>query len=585
MTISNNILTFAANKITDLMTNLKTTVAILTILLLSFSCSHKNETEALFLHAGSIIEEYPDSVLRLLNLQPEEIEELSDGECAHYALLLARATDKCKQSLLPCDSLLNVALDYYDEDEKEKAIALLYKGRLAVEIEEEEEAISYFQEGLTIIENFPEELKTKNLLLSSLGNIYFDAGYYDEAIKIYKAMYHSSTTNLDKSIALNNISTYYCLINKKDSTLMLQHKALNYAFASGDSLQIAMSKHNLSLEYDGFNELDSALYYAKSALKGLPSKENHGNYYYNLGDLLLRTGSNRDSVLHYLNKSLEDISIEGKVSCLKSLYNLEKKNGDYKTANIYLEEHAAIIDSLYCMEQSTEIQQLIYEYNTKIRVREEQIRGSRTIHRTITGFIFACLLIVLVYQNRINRKRQLQLQYKQSLEQAQNKLSSLESTIENNQLIINLLQQEHSDLKQEHETKKKQIEEREEVITHLKNEKQQLLNWLFTQSNIYKKVIALSEQTTSNKKQMKALTTTEQEQLKKTVFEIYNYYISFLQNKYPRLTEDDQLFLCLQKTPLTPLSIAICFGYTDTHPLNQKKYRIKDRMNKKEKEV
>ena len=426
------------------MVNLKITTALFTVLLLLFSCSHKSETGTLFSHADTLMEEYPDSALRSLDLSPEEIEGLSDKECARYALLLARATDKCKLSLLPCDSLLNVALDYYDDDEKEKAVALLYKGRLAVEMEEVKEAISYLQEGLTIIQNFPKELKTKKLLLSSLGNIYFDAGYYDESIGIYKTLYQCCTTELEKSMALNNISTYYCLIDEKDSTLMFQRKALNYAIASGDSLQIAMSKHNLSLEFDGFEELDSALYYAQKALIELPQKENHGNYYFNLGDLLLKTGGNKDSVRYYLNKSLEDIPIEGKTSCLKSLYNLEKENGDYKTANIYLEEQSAIIDSLYHMEQSTEIQQLIYEYNTKMQVKEEQIKGNRIVRNTITGFVFVCFLIILIYQNRINRKKRLQLQYKQSLEQTQNKLSSLETTIENNQLMINLLKQKQN---------------------------------------------------------------------------------------------------------------------------------------------
>lgn len=564
------------------MTNLKITTALLTVLLLLSSCSHKSETGTLFSHADALMEEHPDSVLRLLNLPPEEIEELSDNECARYALLLARATDKCKQSLLPCDSLLNVALEYYDDDEKEKAVALLYKGRLAVEMEKVKEAISYLQEGLTIIQNFPKELKTKSLFLSSLGNLYFDAGYYDESIEIYEAMYQCSITDLDKSIALNNISTYYCLIDEKDSTLMFQHKALNYAISSGDSLQIAMSKHNLSLEFDSFDELDSALFYAQSALKGLPKKENHGNYYSNLGDLIFKTGGNKDSARYYLNKSLEDIPIEGKISCLKSLYNLEKDNGDYKTANTYLEEQSAIIDSLCYMEQSTEIQQLIYEYNTKMRVREEQIRGNRIVRSTIAGSVFVCFLIILIYQSRINRKKRLQLQYERSLEQTQNKLSSLETTIENNQLMINLLQQEQSNLKQEHENKEQLIEEREQAIAHLKEEKQQLLDWLFTQSSIYKRVITLSGQISTNKKQMKALIATEQEQLRKTVFGIYQSYISFLQNEYPRLTEDDKLLLCLQETSLEPLSIAICFGYTDTHPLNQKKYRLKERMNKEE---
>ena len=567
------------------MTNLKITTALLTVLLLLSSCSHKSETGTLFSHADALMEEYPDSPLRLLDLPPEEIEELSDKECARYALLLAHATDKCKLSLLPCDSLLNVAFKYYDDDEKEKAVALLYKGRLAVEMEKVKEAISYLQEGLTIIQNFPKELKTKNLLLSSLGNTYFDAGYYDESIGVYEAMYQCCTTNLDKSIALNNISTYYCLIDEKDSTLMFQRKALNYAIASGDSLQIAMSKHNLSLEFDGFDELDSALYYAQKALIELPQKENHGNYYSNLGNLLLKTGGNKDSARYYLNKSIKELSIEGKASCLKILYNLEKENEDYKTANTYLEEQSAIMDSLYYMEQSTEIQQLIYEYDTRMQVREEQIRGNRIVRSTTAGFVFVCFLIILIYQNRINRKKRLQRQYEQSLEQTQNKLSSLEATIENNQLMIDLLQQERSNLKQEHENKEQQIKEREQAIADLKKEKQKLLNWLFTQSNIYKKVITLSKQIVSDKKEMKVLTTAEQEQLKNTIFELYNDYISFLHKNYPKLTESDLLFLCLQETSLEPLSIAICFGYSDTHPLNQKKYKIKERMNEEESKI
>lgn len=561
---------------------MKITSALLSLSLLLFSCSHNNETEALFLKADSLMDEYPDSVLQLLNIQPEEIDDFSDKECARYALLLARATDKCKQSLLPCDSLLNVALEYYDDDEKEKAMALLYKGRLAVEMEEEKEAISYLQKGLTIIQNFPKELKTKSLFLSSLGNLYFDAGYYDESIEIYEAMYQCSITDLDKSIALNSISTYYCLIDEKDSTLMFQRKALHYAIASGDSLQIAMSKHNLSLEFDSFDELDSALYYAQNALKRLPQKENHGNYYSNLGYLILKTGGNKDSARYYMNKSLEELSIEGKSTTLKNLYDLEKENGDYKTANIYLEKHTAIIDSLYCMEQSTEIQQLIYEYNTKMRVREEQLKGKRIIYCTIAGFVSICFLIILGYQNYINRKKRVQLQYKQSLEQTQNKLSSLQGTIENNQLIIDLLHQEQSNLKKEQENIKRQIEEREQSIANLKKEKQRLLNWLLEQSNIYKRVITLSKQAVSNKKAMKVLTTAEQDQLKKTIFEIYHDYISFLQKKYSKLTESDLLYLCLQETSLDSQSIAICFGYSDTHPLSQKKYRIKERMIEEE---
>lgn len=560
------------------MIHIKATAALIAILLSLSSCSHPNEKDALFLRADSLMEEHPDSALSLLQLPSQDINELSEKECSRYALLLARATDKNKMSLLPCDSLLNVAIDYYDDDEKEKALALLYKGRLAVEMEQVEEATSYLQEALSIIQNFPKELKTKNLILSSLGNIYFDAKYFEEAIAMYQDLYKCSITDLDKSIALNNISTYYCIIGEKDSTLFIQHKALDYDIASKDSLQIALSKHSLSLEYDEYNELDSALYYALDALNTLPQNENRGIFYYNIGDILFKKRNSDNLAYHYMNKSLIDIPIEGRAECLRSLYEFEKRNENYKTANTYLEEHAAIIDSLYCLEQSSEIEQLIYEYNTKMRVREEQIKGNRILLLIILGFVVICSLIILVYQNRINRRKRLQLEYKQSLEQAQNKLHTLQTTIENKQLKINVLKQEQNSLQQEHINKEKLIKEKEQSINTLKGEMNRLLSWLFYQSSIYKRAIALSKQQVSNKKQMKVFTTNEQEQLKTTIFEIYSEYISSLQNKYPKLTEKDIIFLCLQEAALESKVIAICFGYSDTHTLNQKKYRIKERM-------
>lgn len=332
------------------------------------------------------------------------------------------------------------------------------------------------------------------------------------------------------------------------------------------------------MEFSDFDELDSALYYAQKAIKELPQNENFGNYYANLGDLLSQSEDNKELATHYLQKGLRDCPIKGKAGCLRNLYDLEKESGNYEAAIFYLEEYSAIIDSLYTMEQSSEIQQLIHEYNTKMRVREEQLRRNRIIYLTTAGFVFACFLIILIYQNRINRKNRLQLLYKQSLEQKQNKLSSLQTTIENNRLIITLLHQEQSDLAQEKENKEKQIEEREHIIANLTEEKHRLLNWLLAQTDIYKKVLALSKQTVSDKKQMKALTNSEQGLLKTTVFEIYRDYIESLKKEHSKLTEDDLLYLCLQETSLTPQSIAFCFGYTDTHTLNQKKYRLKERM-------
>ena len=132
---------------------------VLSIFLL-YSCYSREQTEASFIQVESLLEEHPDSALQLLQTLPT-LQELSHKESARYALLLARATDKCEKSLLPCDSLLNLALRYYDDDEKERAVALLYKGRLEIEINSPKEAITHLQEALTILKDYPKEIEIK----------------------------------------------------------------------------------------------------------------------------------------------------------------------------------------------------------------------------------------------------------------------------------------------------------------------------------------------------------------------------------------------------------------------------------------
>ena len=300
------------------------------------------------------------------------------------------------------------------------------------------------------------------------------------------------------------------------------------------------------------------------------------------GELLWQSW-NLDSAIYYLNKNIENTTdITGKAAALLSLYDVEKERGNYKAASDYLEKHIAIQDSLSSTEQSTEIQQLINKYNIKIHIREEQIKEQHRLQLIITLFIFCCLLIILFYQYHLNKRKRIQLIYQQNLKQTQYKLSSMQTIIEDNQSIISLLQEEQRNLKQDQANKIDEIQERECTIERLRQEKDELRNWLFTQSDIYKRIIALSKQEVSDRKAMKVLTNTELKKLQKTIFEIYADYISHLQKKYPKLTEEDILYLCLNEAKLQPLTIALCFGYNNTHPINQRKLRIKEKMKDEE---
>lgn len=544
-------------------------IYIICIIVFFASCSTSKNTNPILEQADSLLEANPDSVFVLLKSLPSP-HKMSEADYAHYALLMTAATDKKELSLIPCDSLINFALDYYDDDEKEKATALLYRGRLLGEIGETAEAINCSMQALEILNSYPKELKSKRLIYSALGNWYIDNKLYDKALEVLNEELEYANTDLSKSIALNNLSNVYWGLNKTDSVLIIQNEAIKYALLSNDSSMIRTCLRNQSLYLNIFEEFDSAMVYAQKALLYLPEKGDEGCYF-NLGDLYLSEGK-FDSSRYYLEKSLLDTDLYQKRVTYGALAFLEKELGNFESAFNNLEEFVNIADSLNDENKMMEVGRLVYKHNAEMQVENEHIKAQHFIGASIAVGLFICFMIILIYQNRLNKRKRLQLFYEQSSKDMEYKQTVLQKNIEDNRTMIAFLQQGQKDTKEE-------IKQREQTIDQLKEEKLRLRNWLFEQSDIYKKVYAISQQTDIEEKKRKVLTTVEQDKLQQTIFGIYEEYVSYLKKEYPRLMDKDILLLCLQKTKLSSLTIALCFGSTNTQAINQRKSRLKDRMN------
>ena len=97
--------------------------------------------------------------------------------------------------------------------------------------------------------------------------------------------------------------------------------------------------------------------------------------------------------------------------------------------------------------------------------------------------ISICLgfLVVLHFQYRITKQKKVHAINKQKLEQAQEKYSNLQHSINESQRIIALLRKERLDFTQETEKYKEEIVEREMMIKKLSVEKEKLRIWLFKQ--------------------------------------------------------------------------------------------------------
>ena len=530
-----------------------------------FACNH-HSSNPMLQQVDSLLEMKPDSALTILK-NISVLEDLPEVDKAYYALLLAEATDKNKLPLLPCDSLLNFALDYYGDDDREKAVALMYKGRLLAQMNDEMSAIEHNLKALEVLQNYPQDLKCRRLIYSMLGVWYGDCELYDKALEIQNQALLYSFSAKDTAIAYHNIGYIYGMRDMQDSAITYQRKSVEYAMRSKDTSMILTSWHNLSLYYGRFENIDSAVVYAYKVLQNI-SDENKifSGYFYNIGDLYIGLGQ-YDSARYYLEKSL--LFSPSLSMSYWSLAVMEAKLGNFKSAYHYLDTFVMVQDS---SERLSEVQHIVYKNQTALEVKDEQIKFRKVIGRIVFSAIIICFVVALIYQRWINKKNNQQALYRQALQYADEKQNVMQQRIEENESALALLQDRENQNLDE-------IAQKEQLITQLKKEKLALRTWLFQQTSIYKKVMSLSDQQQVNKKIRKVMAAAELDKLKKTTFEIYADYISPLQAQYSQLTEDDLLVLCLQEAGISPLAISLCFGHTDTVALNQRKSRLKKKMS------
>ncbi len=534
-----------------------------------FACHHHSSNLLLY-QVDSLLNVKPDSALAVLrNLSA--LDEMTEADRAYYALLLAEATDKNELPLLPCDSLLDFALDYYGDDDKEMAVALLYKGRLLAQMNDKKAAIENNLKALEVLQDYPEDTKSRRLIYSSLGLWYGDCGLYDKALEMQNQALHYSCSAKDTAIAYHNIGYVYTMRDLQDSSIAYQRKAVEYAVRSKDTNMMVASWHSLSLFYGRFDKTDSAVVYARKVLQYVSDEHKMANAYYNMGDLYIDL-EQYDSARYYLEKSL--LLSSSWSMPYWSLAVMESELGNFQSAYHYLDTFVMVQDSLDVSEKLSEVQHLVYKHQTELEVKDAQIKSRRIIAWIVFMAIIVCFVLILIYQHRIDRKNNQQALYEQSLQHANEKLTIMQQRIKENESSLVLLQDKENQNLDE-------IAKKEQLIAQLKQEKLVLRTWLFQQTAIYKKVVLLSEQKEVDKKERKVMTNTDREKLKKTVFEIYADYISPLKEQYAQLTDDDLLLLCLQEANIPSLVIALCFGYTDTVALNQRKSRLRVKMSQR----
>lgn len=532
-------------------------------------CHSRQSPDKVLLYADSLMELYPDSTL--LYLQSLDVSGFSESDKVYYGLLLTQATDKNYLPLLPCDSLVEAALNYYDEgDGLLRAKALLYKSRIQQSMKMPTEAMENCFEGLKELGDSPKELQLKRMLYEDLGGIYQSQSIEDKALDMFQSSYRCDSLLNDEKLlkySIVNIGWQHVILGNEEFAKEYLHKALQMALEQNDSLFIYNTYHRLSINSEN---TDSAFVYVRLACRYQTEKVDSIGLFLSLGDLFLELHE-LDSAELYLKRVLNSSDFDRQILASYSLSELEKERGNYEQAFNYRSFYGEHIDSVVSLHKMPEIERLAYKYELELGVIKERARTNDIIQYAVSSALILLLLFLLIIQ-RIHRRRKIaRLMYESHIAGLNEQIALQQAGIERSKkdLIQLRLTQQHNE---------KEIAQKEQEIRKMIDEKEKLRNWFFMQTPIYKKIEALKNQKIVTSKEVQVLLQPDQIILKTTLFEIYGEYVKYLQSTFLQLTEEDYIYLCLKLCDLDDQTIAYCYGNSSKQIVVQRRWRLKEKM-------
>lgn len=512
-----------------------------------WACSPSHpQVESLLKRAETVIMDQPESTFVMLDglhlRQP-----MSNDEAAQYAILLTRAANKTYQDLTapPYDSLMQVAVKHYSGRSVNRAVALLYMARVEMEQQQWTTAMGHLQEAERLIQKYPQETEYQRHILSSLSGVYQVLGYEDEAMQASEQLAQLCTTDTDRSVVLSQMGDYYNNKEMLDYALHYQQQALRLAHQAADNHLADMYAHRIGYIFLSMERYDSALVYLNTPEHPIYIEGRIGEAFYYSGQ--------KDKAYLSLCRYVESDTHPKDIEPYRLLYEIEKERGDLPSAYQRLESALLLADSIAeTLNRSAEMDSLIVAHQKEMVAQEQKAKAQSERQLLITAFVVLVLLAVVFYQHRLRRKDR-------KMEELMGHL------LEKDRMIVDSQQQ---------------IAQYNQSIEDMHERQQLLQNWLLKQTPIYHKVDELSRQDFTNPKMCKVLSFKEQNELKAILFSLCANYVEEMRSNYPRLEEDDILLLCLEKyTDFDANTVALCFGTTSKHTINQRRYRMKERLN------
>lgn len=587
-------------------------------------CTQKKDTAQTLLpslvKAEHIMYEHPDSALHIL--QEMQMPASSDKlQNATWALLMTQA--KYKNYLeQPSDSLINVAYDYFmqQEDAQRRAMVLYYKGVLYKEAGEVEKTQKFYLMATEEVDKM-EDYQLAHLIYIDLGELYVFRGLYNDALKNFeKALHYAELANNDKYICSSYISLAKATsaLNQMNTSIGYYQKAIQLAEKVKDNYLCSGAMNELAGIYTRIKDYQSALEYAQKALliKETDRIKSLGQNFFVLGEIYYHLAIS-DSAYYYLNKALYSSSIYTVRSAYQGLYYLSRDNHEYEKMSTYCEQLLHYQDSIQVLNKSRELAEIQKKYdqqkiiNENSRLEMDKKNMINMVLLTGMGIAVGIAIMVYAYQKKLLRKERLLQRKEEEINQNtikiqenemiivrnRNRMKELTVQIEENKGVqeqleeqhkaLTEIQQQNESLKQENETLQKNIDKHSSTLNEKSNELKRLEvlakeNQRLRDRETYLLSLLIKDiKVIKNLKDKKGpIDVLQWEEIKKSINLLFDNYTIRLSQVIPSMTESDLQICCLIKLRFSNPDIANILNISPTS-VSKRKFRLKERIIQK----
>lgn len=463
----------------------------------------RDESDAIYLidRAESLLKSDPDSSHILLDSIAVP-DNLSDKLLARWCMLSGKVADTLYTDLPYVQQLLRAQAYYKSHGTKQEQAKIgLYLGRSYVEDKENEKAMKVYLQALDIALR-SEDCNQAGYICSYMGDLYDFEGNYllgKDKYKEAESYFRKAGNMRSSAFALRDVGRMYAFSDSLDIALIFLLKADTIIVEVGDSSDIGTIYNGIGNIYNMLGNKELAKLYLWKNVN--MSDFDDAPSYRTLAGIYIEEGDFKNARICLEKASVPSFNDMTRFSVLYGYSLLEKAEGNWEKAWFYLDEYNSASDSILTIRNRENIIKIEKEYeHLKISLENMRLKSDKQKYFIYWVISVSILLILLwVFQIRIDRKNKRLLKQEIDLSNKSNELFRLRDNLRNKQdrleaLSIQLSEKNEKlnelDSREKLEKEYEQIKKEEETLVLRIAERRKDL---FLSSAIAKKVIKLSQ--------------------------------------------------------------------------------------------